>query len=177
MELKTTQNLNIYRYNYQTGTTIFVATKHKKAIMACSYLNFLKTFLSFWNFGHQYYKNESIHQNSWHHSHKKQIDSLETQVVFVDIFAWTWNIWGRRKVNTSKQQKMVAFVKLFSENCFEAVLVNFCCYGLWCQCFRRLAQGYCWSSYANSLKQLAVYCLLIGDTSQVSVFFLTNKNE
>ena len=131
---------------------------------------FFKTFLSFWIFGQQYYKNESIHQNSWHHSHKKQKDSLETQVVFVDIFAWTWNIWGRRKVNTSKQQKMVAFVKLFSENCFEAVLVNFCCYGLWCQCFRRLAQGYCWSSYATSLKQLAVYCLLIGDTSQVSVF-------
>ena len=131
---------------------------------------FFKTFLSFWIFGQQYYKNESIHQNSWHHSHKKQKDSLETQVVFVDIFAWTWNIWGRRKVNTSKQQKMVAFVKLFSENCFEAVLVNFCCYGLWCQCFRRLAQGYCWSSYATSLKQLAIYCLLIGDTSQVSVF-------
>ena len=53
--------------------------------------------------------------------------------------------------------------------------------------FRRLAQGHCWS-YANSLKQLilklhlwkkhlAVYYLLIGDTSQVSAFFLTNKNE
>ena len=49
--------------------------------------------------------------------------------------------------------------------------------------FRRLAQGHCWS-YANSLKQLilkpytpmkkhnlAVCYLLIGDKSQVSVFF------
>ena len=47
MELKTTQNLNIYRYNHQTETAIFVATKHKKTIMACSYLNFLKHFFHF----------------------------------------------------------------------------------------------------------------------------------
>ena len=52
---------------------------------------------------------------------------------------------------------------------------------------RRLAQGHCWS-YANSLNSqfhsctyektyLAVYYLVIGDTIQVSVFSLTNKNE
>ena len=38
---KTTQNLNIYLHNYQTETTIFLATKHEKTIMmACSYSNF-----------------------------------------------------------------------------------------------------------------------------------------
>ena len=37
---KTTQNLNIYLHNYQTETTIFLATKHEKTIiMACSYSN------------------------------------------------------------------------------------------------------------------------------------------
>ena len=88
---ETTQNLNIYLYNYQTETAIFLATKHEKTIMARSYLNILKIFPSLWTFGQQYYKNESIHLNSWHHSHKKQKDSPETQVVFVDIFAWTSN--------------------------------------------------------------------------------------
>ena len=75
-------------------------------------------------------KNESIRLNSCHHSHKKQKDGLETQVVFVDIFAWTWNIWGGRTENTSKEQKMVAFFcdELLSENDFEVILVNFCCY-------------------------------------------------
>ena len=37
---ETTQNLNIYLYNYQTETAIFLATKHEKTIMASSYLNF-----------------------------------------------------------------------------------------------------------------------------------------
>ena len=37
---ETTQNLNIYLYNYQTETAIFLATKHEKTIMAYSYLNF-----------------------------------------------------------------------------------------------------------------------------------------
>ena len=55
--------------------------------MACSYLNFHQYFLHFKLWGQQYYKDESIYLNSWHHSHKKQKDSLETQVVFVDIFA------------------------------------------------------------------------------------------
>ena len=37
---ETTQNLNIYLYNYQTETAFFLATKHEKTIMACSYLDF-----------------------------------------------------------------------------------------------------------------------------------------
>ena len=108
---ETTQNLNIYLYNYQTETAIFLATKHEKAIMACSYWFFKKMFPSFWTLDQQYYKNESIHLNSCHHSHKKQIDSLETQVLFVGIFAWTWSNWCSRTENTSKQQKMVDFVR------------------------------------------------------------------
>ena len=36
-----TQNLNIYLYNYQTETASFLAAKHEKTIMACSYLDFL----------------------------------------------------------------------------------------------------------------------------------------
>ena len=35
---ETTQNLNIYLHNYQTETAIFLATKHEKTTMACSYL-------------------------------------------------------------------------------------------------------------------------------------------
>ena len=127
---ETTQNLNIYLYNYQTETAIFLATKHEKAIMAYSYLNFKKIFPSFWTFGQQYYKNESIHLNSWHLSHKKQIDSLETQVIFADILAWTWNIWYGLTENTSKQQAMVAFVRncLFKMTLTLFLLVNFCRY-------------------------------------------------
>ena len=49
--------------------------------------------------------------------------------------------------NTSKQQ-------LLSENDFEAVLVNFCCYDMnmvpmLLRQLRRLVQGHCWS-YTNS---------------------------
>ena len=48
--------------------------------------------------------------------------------------------------------------ELLSENGFDAVLVNFCCYEYGANASeavqkRRLAQGHCWS-YANSLKQL-----------------------
>ena len=77
---------NIYLYNYQTETAIFLASKHKKTVMACSYLIFLKNISFILNFC-WWPANESIHINSWHHSHKKQKDSLETQALFVDILA------------------------------------------------------------------------------------------
>ena len=46
-----------------------------------------------------------------------------------DIFSWTWNLWAGRTENTSKQQKMVAFVR----NCSVKItlsqfLATFCCY-------------------------------------------------
>ena len=43
------------------------------------------------------------------HSHKKLKDRLETRTI--DIFAWTWNIWHGLTENTSKQPKMVAYVR------------------------------------------------------------------
>ena len=102
---KTTQNLNIYLHYYQREAIIFLATKHEKTVMACSYLNF---------------SIQKIHQNS-----KKW---------------WLW--WGITS----------------SENDFEAVLINFCCYEYNIYSTnaseavqkRRLAQGHSWS-YANSL--------------------------
>ena len=46
----------------------------------------------------------------------------------VNIFAWTWNIWGGRTEHTSKQQKILTFVKkLLIESDFEVVLATFCC--------------------------------------------------
>ena len=47
MELADHQNFNIYLYNYQSETAIFLATKHEKTIMAYSYLVFYKYFLHF----------------------------------------------------------------------------------------------------------------------------------
>ena len=66
-----------------TGTAIFLVAKHEKTIMVCSYLNFYKYFLHFEIMASNTIKNESIHLNSWHYSHKKQKDSLETQVVLL----------------------------------------------------------------------------------------------
>ena len=41
------QNLNIYLYNNQTETAIYIATKHEKTIMPCIYLMFYRYFLQF----------------------------------------------------------------------------------------------------------------------------------
>ena len=116
MERRNYPKPNIYLYNYQIETTIFLATKCEKTIMPCSYLIFFLIISFILNFELHFacnttYKNESIHLNSWHHSHKKQIDSLGKQVVLVDILAWTWNIWVSLTENTSKRQKMVVFVR------------------------------------------------------------------
>ena len=51
--------------------------------MACSYLNFHKYFLHIELLASNTIKQGSIHLNSWHHSHKKQEDSLETQVALL----------------------------------------------------------------------------------------------
>ena len=77
--------------NYQTETAIFLA--HEKTIMACSYLIFYKYFLHFELLASNTIKNESIHLNSWHHNHKKQKNSLETQVVLL-IFSLELEISG-----------------------------------------------------------------------------------
>ena len=46
MELRNYLKPGVSLYNYQTETPIFLATKHEKTNMACSYLNF-KYFLHF----------------------------------------------------------------------------------------------------------------------------------
>ena len=95
--------------------------------MACSYFFFNISFiLNFCVDGHP--ANESIHLNSWHHSHKNQKDSLETQVLLL-IFWLKLEIFGVAIQNTSKQQKIVVFVR----NCLVKMtlrlfLANFCCY-------------------------------------------------
>ena len=43
------------------------------------------------------------------HCHKEWKNTERYTSRIVDIFAWPWNIWGGCTVNTSKQQKMVAF--------------------------------------------------------------------
>ena len=59
----------------------------------------------------------------------------------------------RKYIKTAKNG--VFCEELLSENNFEAVLVNFCCYEYGASAYevvqkRRLAQGHCWS-YVNSL--------------------------
>ena len=140
--------------------------------------------LNFWP-AKEYYKNESIDRNSWYHCHKKQKDSLKTHLVFVDIFTWTWNIWGSQTESTSKLQKNGGFCEeLLSENYFEVVLVNFCCYDYGANAseavqtiITRTLLELCqlinswFYSYIYEKTYLAIYYLLIRDTSQVSVFF------
>ena len=80
-------------FKYQTETAIFLATRHEKTIMACSYLKFYKYFLHYELLANNTIKNESIHLNSWHHSLKKQKDSLEARVVLL-IFSLELEISG-----------------------------------------------------------------------------------
>ena len=121
---ETTQSLNIYLFNYQTKTAIFLATKHEKTIMTCN-LNFWKYFLHFKLLASNTIKIESIRLNSWHHSHKKQkieTRSLETRVVLLIFLLSSY----REYIKTAKN---VGFCeRLLSENDFEAVLDNICCY-------------------------------------------------
>ena len=74
-----TQKLLIWK----TETAIFLARKHEKTIMTCSYLIFYKYFLHFKLLTRNILKNKSIHLNSWHHNHKKQKHSLETHIVLL----------------------------------------------------------------------------------------------
>ena len=85
------------------------------------------------------------------------MDGLKTQVIFVDIFASTWNIWGWHNSQHIKTAKNGSFCKeLLSENDFEAGLVNFCCYeygAIASDVVQKISTGTL-KLYANSLKQL-----------------------
>ena len=120
-----TQNLNIYLYNYQTETAIFLATKHEKTIMACSYLNFLKIFPSFRTFSQQYYKNESIHLNSWKHRSYLLIFSLELEIFGVSI---------QKMHQNSIKSWLLLGIALWKW--LWSCLSQFLLLWLWCQCFR-----------------------------------------
>ena len=61
--------------------------------MACSYLIFYKYFLYFELLVNNTIKNQSIHLIFWHHNHKKQKNSLETQVTLL-IFSLELEISG-----------------------------------------------------------------------------------
>ena len=68
-----------------------------------------------------------IHLNSWHPTHKKQKDDLETQVVFL-IFSLELEIFIGVAIKRIHQtaKNGIFCEELLSENDFEAVLVNFC---------------------------------------------------
>ena len=125
-----TQNLKIYLYDCRIERAIFLAAKHEKTIMGGSYLVFYKYFLHFENLASNTIKDESINLNSWHHSHKKQKNSLETQVVLL-IFLLELEIHGVtvQKIHQIKTAKNGSFCEeLPSENELEAALASFCCY-------------------------------------------------
>ena len=105
---ETTQNQNIYSHNYQTEATIFLATKHEKT-MACSYLNFYKHFLHFKLLASNTTKNEIIHLNSWHHSNRKQKNSLKTLVVLL-IFLLELEISGMTLQRIHQKSKKWEFL-------------------------------------------------------------------
>ena len=81
------------------------------------------------------------------------------QVVFGDIFAWTWNIciWGGRTEDTSQNNENGSFCEyLLIENDFEVVLANFCCYDYGnnaSEVVQKISTR-ALELYANSLKQL-----------------------
>ena len=105
--------------------------------MACScYLNFQKIFPSFRTFGQQYYQNESIHLNSWKHRPYLLIFCLNffggsnsPYLLILLIFCSNLKYLGQQYRKCNKTAKNGGFSEeLFSENSFEAVLANFCCY-------------------------------------------------
>ena len=127
--------------------------------MACIYLIFYKYFLHFELLASNTIKNKSIHLNSWHHNHKKQKNSLETQVVLL-IFSLELEISGvavQRIYTSNKTAKNGSFCEeLLSENDFEAVLANFCCYDYGANTSEAVQKisTRTLELYANSLKQL-----------------------
>ena len=105
---------------------------------------------SFWTFGQQRYKNESIHSNSWHHSHEKQKDGR---------ICWYFHLKlkylglpYREYIKTAKNSSSCE--KLLGEKDFETVLVNFCCYGYGGNAFEAVQKSSTriLELYANSLK-------------------------
>ena len=126
--------------------------------MACSYLSFYKYFLHFELLGHQYYKNESIHLNSWDHSYKSRNRKIvRKHRWYLLIFLLELNLtlgWPYREyIKTVKNGSFCE--ELLSENDFTVVLANFCCYEF-CSASEVVQKisSRTLKLYASSLKQL-----------------------
>ena len=108
-------------------------------------VNFFKYFHHFELLASKTDKNECIHLNSLHPSHKKQKDGLERQVIFVDFFfcELEYLIFGVaiQKIRQNSKKWYLAFVKnlLTGTSAFEAV---------------QKISARALEFYANSLKQL-----------------------
>ena len=152
------QNLNIYLYIYQKETAIFLATKHEKTVMACSYLIFLKIFPSFWTCGLQYYKNESIHLNSWPGTivlRNRKIIWKHRSLLLIFWLELKYLEWLYREyIKTAKNGSFCE--DLLGEIDFKAILANFCCYGYGANASEAVQKisTRTLELYANSLKQL-----------------------
>ena len=144
-----TQNLKIYLYDCRIERAIFLAAKHEKTIMGCSYLVFYKYFLHFENLASNTIKDESINLNSWHHSHKKQKNSLETQVVnFIILLELQMSGVAIQRIYTSEEEKIAAFVRnrlvKIILRLFQPISVVTAIVSTLLRQFKRLAQGH-WS--------------------------------
>ena len=99
----------------------------------------------------------------WKHRSYLFIFSLELEYI-----GWPY----REYIKTAKNGSFCE--ELLSGNDFETVLVNFCCYEFGANASEAVPKisTETLKLYVNSVKtKLAVYYLLIGDASQVSVFF------
>ena len=143
---ETAQN---YLYSYQTETAIFSSYKAWKS-----------------NYGIQLFKslkNISFISNFWPAillKWKYSSKFMEAQVVFVDIFAWTWTVEivgvAVQKIHQNSKKWWllwgIAWWK-WPWGCFSQFLLFMTMVPMLQRQFRRLAQEHCWS-YINSLKQL-----------------------
>ena len=126
--------------------------------MACSYLIFLKIFPSFLTCGLQYYKNESIHLNSWPGTivirNRKIIWKHRSflLIFWLDLKYLEWLY--REYIKTAKNGNFCE--ELLGEIDFKAILANFCCYGYGANASEAVQKisTRTMELYANSLKQL-----------------------
>ena len=150
MELRNYIKPGIYLHNYQTETPIFLAAKHEKTIMACSYLNFFKYFLHFELLANNIIKMKVFIKIPG------TIVIRNRKMVWKGHIWWYFfreleipNIWGGCTENTPQQWKVVAGFseELLSENNFWDYFIQFLL--LWLvpmllRLFWRLVQGH-WS--------------------------------
>ena len=103
---ETTQNLNIYLHNYQTETAIFLATKHEKTIMACSYLNF---------------SIQKIHQNSKNGGFCEELLSEnDFEAVLVNFYCYEYGANASEAVQNISSRTLLELCQLTKTANFKA---------------------------------------------------------